>query len=204
MNNLIEFDDGFYWPKSDSVMRKYIYEEDRLNEPSKIAKYCKNTRTCLQAGGNVGIYPVGLAKIFEKVITCEPELLNFECLGLNTENYPNIIKHQVALGNENRKVSLKLSGNNNCGGHNLGKEVQDGDILMMRIDDLNLENLDLIYLDVEGFEIECLSGGVEVIKKYKPIICAEIGWSDCSKFLLNLGYNRIDTIDVNGIFKYNE
>jgi FkbM family methyltransferase len=208
MNDLIEFNNGFYWPKSDSIMRKYIYEKDRFNEPSKIVKYCKNTKICLQAGGNIGIYPIGLSRFFEKVITFEPELLNFECLKLNTENYSNIIKYQAALGDEKRKISIRLSENNNCGGHYVvghgSKEILDGEIPMIRIDDLNLEDLDLLYLDVEGFEIQCLNGGIETIKKYKPIICAEIGWSDCSNFLSNLGYNKIDTIDINGIFKYSK
>lgn len=206
MNNLIELkSDGHYWPKFDTTMIQYLSENDRLNEPFKVSQYCKNKRLCLQAGGNVGIYPMLFSKIFDNVITFEPEPLNFECMNLNIQNYniKNITSYQALLGNENRKVALQIC-SNNCGAHNVGKEIEEGNISMLKIDDLNLQNLDLIVLDVEGFEIEVLKGGINTIKKYWPVICAEIGWSNCTGLLQNLGYSKISTIDGNGIFLKNE
>jgi hypothetical protein len=34
----------------------------------------------------------------------------------------------------------------------------------------NLEKIDFIKIDVEGYEIEVLKGGIESIKKFRPIL----------------------------------
>lgn len=45
-----------------------------------------------------------------------------------------------------------------------------------KLDGLNLKlsNLDLLKIDVEGYVLPILKGGVETIKKYSPIIQLEI------------------------------
>jgi FkbM family methyltransferase len=125
--------------------------------------------------------------------------MNFGCLNLNVSE-ENVHKFQGVLGNERRTVNLELS--TDAGGHNLGKTVNNGNYLMFRIDDFGLNNCDLIALDVEGFEIEVLKGAVETINKYKPIIAAEVNWSNCSEFLLTLGYNKVAEIDGDWVFEY--
>lgn len=175
------------------------YIASRLDAPQIISNYCENKETVFQCGGNVGVYPKLLSKIFQKVITCEPESLNFECLLLNCpEN--NITKLNVALGADNKMVSLRFD-ENNCGGH--GVIESHGNIKMITIDSLNLDSLDLLMIDVEGFEIELLKGAIETIKKFHPIICSEVAWSNCSDFLSTLGYDKIGENDVDWIFKYN-
>ena len=37
-----------------------------------------------------------------------------------------------------------------------------------------LDNLNFIKLDVEGYEINVIEGGINTIKKYKPIITLEV------------------------------
>ena len=41
------------------------------------------------------------------------------------------------------------------------------------IDDLKLEKLDFIKLDIEGYEQFAILGGLESIKKFKPVITLE-------------------------------
>lgn len=202
MQNIIKRGD-YYYPITDNTMYKYLFENDRQTEPERISKYCSNKRVCLQAGGNVGLYPIWFSRIFEQVITVEPEETNYECLKLNTKDYLNIFTKNAALGNENRKVGINIS-EGNSGGHNLGLNVKDGNIQMVRIDDLNLQNIDLIALDIEGFEEEALKGALETIKKYKPVICVETVWCRCQGFVESLGYRQVDEIDGNSVFVKND
>jgi hypothetical protein len=62
---------------------------------------------------------------------------------------------------------------------------------MLRIDDFEFENVDLVWLDVEGLEFEALKGAEETIKEWKPWILAENLHlrTDSIKWLDWLGYN---------------
>ena len=162
--------DNFYWPDSDIDCHAAV-----LKEVYKIAlldKYLKQKEVCVQAGGNVGVFPRELAKQFETVYTFEPDADNFECLEENCPEH-NIIMYKAALGNDNKMVEVGVSRKdlkNNCGAYQvLGK----GDTPTMMIDDLDLPACDLIYLDIEGYELFALMGGRDTIEKYKPVIVVE-------------------------------
>lgn len=68
-----------------------------------------------------------------------------------------------------------------------GEEVK-----IKTLDSFNIkEKIDLIKIDVEGFEYFALSGGIQTIKKNKPVILIEehnYGNSKVFKLLMELGY----------------
>jgi hypothetical protein len=45
---------------------------------------------------------------------------------------------------------------------------------MSRLDDLELSNVSIMKIDVEGYEMEALAGGLQTILKCKPVIILEI------------------------------
>ena len=51
------------------------------------------------------------------------------------------------------------------------------DITIKRLDDENINNISLIKLDVEGYELQVLECAIHTINKNKPIIVIEI-WKD--------------------------
>ena len=59
----------------------------------------------------------------------------------------------------------------NYGGVGLGENGQN--IQMITIDSLQLTKCDFIKIDVEGYEEHVINGGINTIKKYKPIIVLE-------------------------------
>jgi len=79
--------------------------------------------------------------------------------------------------------------------------VKPGGILpTMRIDDLGLDACDLIYLDVEGSELNALRGAAVTIDRYKPVIaieenelCEQFGVSrgEVGLWLQTFGYREI-------------
>ena len=80
----------------------------------------------------------------------------------------------------------------------------------MLIDDLNLPGCDLIQLDLEGYEFYALQGGIETIKKHKPVIVIETVWSErygiklneIENWLKSLGYLGVVTFDANKLYMY--
>lgn len=137
-----------------------------------------NRRVVVQAGGCLGVFAKYLATRFEHVYTFEPSSLMFPTLVWNVPE-PNVIKFQAALGAKQEMVDpvCKLRGNDgktslHCGMTHLvpGK----GFVPTIKLDDLAIPACDLIYLDVEGYELFALQGARETIAKYKPVIACEI------------------------------
>lgn len=132
--------------------------------------HLKGRRTCVQAGGCVGIWPLRLSMFFDSVRTFEPEAVNFRCLEANTADLDNVIRTFGALGEREKFVSLDVQNPDNPGTF----YVQDGtEIPMTTIDSLALGDCDLIYLDVEGYEVEALRGAAGTIARCRPVIGVE-------------------------------
>lgn len=130
-------------------------------------------RVCVQAGGNCGVWPWHLATKFEFVYTFEPDHCNFVALAFNLRGRLNVVKMQAALGDiAGVMVNTMLPAHeqDNCG----ATCVEHGGIVpVIRIDDLKLPALDLLYLDIEGFELPALKGAMQTITKFRPVIAIE-------------------------------
>lgn len=129
-------------------------------------------RTCIQAGGCIGIWPLRLAQFFERVLTFEPQADNFACLLHNTAGLENVSAMHAALGNGRKPVHMERAEieRGNSGAY---YTAPGGDIPVQVIDDLNLREVDLIYLDVEGGEAPALRGATDTIRRCRPVIGVE-------------------------------
>ncbi len=61
-------------------------------------------------------------------------------------------------------------------------------VSLLALDDLRLGNISLLHLDVEGFELEALTGATQLIAKEKPVILLEDNAKNCADLLKTLGY----------------
>ena len=135
------------------------------SQKNLIQKYCKKFDVAVQAGGNQGMYPRLMANIFKTVYTFEPHWENFYSLVLNC-NQENIIKINGALGDNHTMVSLDGGSDGNMGTWKTSENIHHS-IPQFKIDDLTLQHLDLIYLDVEGYEPNVIEGARNSILKFK-------------------------------------
>ncbi len=158
----------FIWPQADIQGQKYIMQESR--SIPEFLQFIPNRRTCIQAGGNVGVYPRKLAQHFCEVITLEPDRDNFACLIKNTAKYQNIKAMRAALGEFKDHAATESHEKGNSGAVRLiaGKET-----LVLPIDGIEVQDCDLIWLDVEGYEELALKGAARTIEKYHPAIIIE-------------------------------
>ena len=92
----------------------------------------------------------------------------------------------------------------NCGGYRV---KGDGNIPTLILDNLNLPVVDLIHLDIEGFERFALLGAIETINRCKPIVALAEKYNhtdnDVKTLMTSLGYNEIGIVDDDAIFKFN-
>lgn len=138
--------------------------------------YVPARRACVQAGGNLGIFPKRLAAEFDIVYTFEPDPKLFRMLAHNAPE-SNIIRIQAALGADNAPVRMECKRRDNSGRavhEGLTHVAGPGKIASIRVDDMKLAVCDLIYLDVEGWEYFALQGAAETIQRCRPVIAVEI------------------------------
>ena len=160
---------GWHVPDSDISGFGYILRES-LALP-QVLRHCKDFRTCVQAGGNIGIYPKLLARDFDRVVTFEPFPENYEALCLNTKDIANISRFEMGLGKEVSRAKMHQNLKGNMG----AIRVSEGDdISIVDLDSLFLNDVDLIYLDIEGYELFALQGAEKTIEKTRPVIAVEL------------------------------
>lgn len=210
--------DSYYWP----IIDKFSFEHQiKTFKPviSEINEIVRNKRTVLQAGGNCGVYTLEYSKHYENVYTFEPDTTNMNCLILNTLQSNNIIKFQACLGADHGMTAIQnpLEIMDTGSIHvKTEKELDERmlvvhskpNIPILKIDDIQFDNLDLIHLDIEGYELYALKGGIETIKKYKPVIVLEVcdnghserfGYTkdDLEDFLKSIDYTFIKKLESN-------
>lgn len=210
MKHLIKYkDNGWIWPKNGDYTWNVVSAALELH--NFVKPLLKHTNIAVQAGGNGGLMVQPLAETFKYVYTFEPEPLNFYCLTHNITS-TNVHKFQACLGDKPLTISLDTIDNNDNGAFFISGH---GSIPVLRIDDLGLPGCDLIQLDIEGHEYHALLGGLNTIKKYKPLIVIECfsPWMErynitmemIEKFLLqDLKYKYISTCHGDRIYSYIE
>ena len=141
-------------------------------------------KTIIDIGANIGNHSLFFSEFLEydKIISIEPFEKNVELLKMNLENKNCVILDSALSDSISEKV-LYNSQENNFGGFSL--HYYDGSlgenksfvvkdkITTITLDSLNLTDVTMIKIDVEGHEIPVLNGGIETITKNKPTIFIE-------------------------------
>lgn len=150
--------------------------------------YVKNFRTVIQAGGNVGVFPASMANRFDRVITVEPDPVNYAALLLNVEGMKNIEHQQAAFSDKPGTAAMDHIQPENIGAHQLKEGTS---VKVVTIDSYGVEDCDFLQLDVEGSEHQALLGAEQTIKKSYPVITLELKGLG-SRY----GYSNEDTVDL--------
>jgi len=139
-----------------------------------IVALCCETRVCVQAGGNFGIFPHYLSKKFDSVISFEPCPEVYELCKKNIQGRDNIRLIGKGLSDFVGSCSMVRGPKENYGASHVNFS-DEGGIPVTTIDSelAGEEACDLILLDVEGAEYRALKGAVNTIRKYRPVIVLE-------------------------------
>lgn len=181
------------------------FEIDHLNTA---LKYVKNWRFAIDVGANYGSWSRYMAKRFEAVFSYEAVYGIYECMVKNIKDTPNVEPFNVAIGDMQRSVSVgegKRYDNYGCATY-----IGNGDTPMISIDSLELEHLDFLKLDIEGYEYYALLGAKETIKRCNPVIIFEenlrgmlehqVPEGKCAEFLEGLGATFLEKCNKDFIY----
>lgn len=210
MDAIIQHDSGYWWPLSDLDARPVI---ERDCEPSiaAILPHIPGRDVIVQAGANIGLYPLALARHFKSVITAEPEPTNYECLKRNIysrDPESRITALNAAFGEKLGECEPLIFEARNCGAHmvTFGK----GNVPVWTIDELELTACDALWLDCEGSELFALRGANETVAKFSPTIGVEdkglhrhfgIPDGELQAWFADRGYEQVARIGQDKIYR---
>ena len=174
-------------------------EEDTQPTQRKTAlKYVKRWRNCIDIGSNVGIWTRELASKFKKVYCFEPNPNFNECFRKNiTEN--NIELFEFGLSNKEHTASQEFN----------STQITSipGDVQCRTLDSFNLNDIDFIKIDVDGFEDKVLEGAVNTITRNNPVINVEmkelkrpLTYNKIKKILYRLNYKKAKRVKSDEIW----
>ncbi len=198
-----------YWmPDTDNHFERLIAKRINNGGPAQYQddvrevayKYVTDFDIAVDVGANVGLWAKPLTEKFKRVIAFEPLEQVYSCLESNVQDL-NVDIHKHALGNVNDNVEM-IYDSENTGGSFVNK-VGTGDIIIKRMDDLNLPKFGLLKIDCERHELEVLKGAMDTILKYKPIIVCEqqADTDECAGlFLKSFGAREITNVRKDYIF----
>lgn len=149
-----------------------------------ISDHLPDGALAIDAGANIGLISIPLAQRLASrggvVFAFEPQRLTYYMLAGNTAlaGLENLVCHQLALGEAPGMLSVPILNphiEQDFGMVSLGSGEGDGDLIQsVTIDMLDLGRLDFLKIDVEHMELAVLSGGVETIHRYRPLIWIEV------------------------------
>lgn len=141
----------------------------------------------IDVGANYGDAAIWWAKTYgSKVIAFEPLVNVYRELNENVKlNDADVIAYNVAVGN-----GEEIKGVNDIHMFTLGGDTK---IKTVKLDEYSFDRVDLLKIDVEGFEVEVLQGAKETITKYHPKIIIETHSKSlrkaCHELISSLGYS---------------
>ena len=164
------------WPPLVGSAECLKWSQRDLQNLEAVLRLTPGRRAVVQAGGNVGVFPKRLAVEFETVYTFEPDADLFAALVQNVSER-NVVKLQAALGVDRGPIRVECSrrdGSARAAHAGLTHVAGAGHLPSFRVDDLALPACDLIYLDVEGWELFALQGAEQTLRRCRPVIAVEI------------------------------
>lgn len=202
------------------------YETDEMNT---IVSSINDNDVILDIGTNIGLYTILLNKLKKiKTYSFEPIPFTFNILKENIRlNGLDVEIFNIGISNKNETVDFYFNTSEIASSSmkDLRENKENTEIVkcqIRKLDDFikenNINKIDFMKIDIEGSELFAIQGGLESIKKFKPIIFCEMLRKWCKKFnyhpndiiklLVDIGYscyaisnklNKIDFVDDNTI-----
>jgi FkbM family methyltransferase len=154
--------------------RDFLYSADGIGEFPKHAckmtyslskPFIRNFRNAVDIGCRVGEFSRYLQRDFQHVYCFDPNLWpNFRY----NVDLGKVTHFQCALGNEAGEI--RMFGGAHSEQMSAGKQKT---VPVFELDSFELENIDYIKIDVEGFEKKVLLGAARTVERNNPLIVIE-------------------------------
>lgn len=181
---------GVWLPDSDTHFGEHLAQGPRFNghgtyQYKKILLALQvvkanggRARGAIDVGAHVGLWSMVLTPHFCKVYAFEPVADHLACFALNLTKQMSSKPHTVelypyAVGREAGVVSVDTAPDNS-GNACVSLDHRGTKVKQVSLDAIPFDKpIDLIKIDVEGFELDVVKGGERIIRGQKPVLVVE-------------------------------
>lgn len=171
---------GWYFPDFETHFPKMLKKsvdkglppEYQVAVRRRSIELCSKRGTALDIGANVGLWGRDLVDNFAKVVAFEPVAVFRECLEKNVSG-ANFFISPLALGDHDTQATMIITEGNSGHSHLDPATLGTGDVQVVKLDNLNMEDVDYIKIDCEGYEYRVLQGAEQTVKRWRPIMVIE-------------------------------
>jgi len=134
---------------------------------NKFLDYCESQnikmKTVIDVGAWCGTWSKAMESYAKKIIAYEPDKLHFHCLERNCTT--NCVPRMEAVGSRIGEVSLTEDN------FTQAKRIKDtGTIRLVTLDSTEYNDVDMIKIDVEGYEMEVLKGASKMLETVRYLM----------------------------------
>jgi len=173
-------------PHDTGIGIELIYS--RVHEPqvTKLLPYMVNSGDIvLECGANIGYYTLILSRLVEEhglIIAVEPNPSACDLLRINLRlnKASNVDVHELALGEEKGTVQFYIPSASNLSSITPMKGQKIIEVIDVEIDTIDslverlaLPRLDLLRMDIEGYEAVAINGSMNSLSRFHPRILLE-------------------------------
>lgn len=115
----------------------------------------------------MGLWPRRMADVFARVITFEPDAISRACCASNVPAKVQV--REEALGASPGVVAIERE---SLGSHHVNEHGYM--VPVTTVDALGLDDLDLLQLDIEGYEWHALQGARHTLERCRPLVQVEL------------------------------
>lgn len=166
--------------------------EPHITNFVKLYNNLYNIENIIDVGANFGYHTIVFSReVKGNVFAFEPQIQNFSLLEKNVKHNDinNIILYNYACGDDTCDIKMPII-------QNISHRVNMGDFTpnvilynndnfsvtkSVLLDNMDLPKIDLIKIDVQGWEKKVLTGCYNILKTYKPILIVEFEYFQLSK-----------------------
>jgi FkbM family methyltransferase len=193
----------------------YLYFGFKDSSHIKLYTLVKKDNLVLDIGTNFGTTILQFARIIGKdglAYGFEPDPTNFSICQNNIKlnKFSNIRVENLGVGSKDDTLLLVVDSEYNRGMNKISLENNGKESFFVKIiciddwvESKNITQVDLIKIDVEGFEMEVLKGAEKTLKTFKPLLFIELDNNNLKlhnssakelvEYLMFLGYEILHT-----------
>jgi FkbM family methyltransferase len=134
--------------------------------------YCRKFDAAVDVGAHVGLWSRVLCEHFAGVVAFEPVF--GDCFRRNLEGKAHVTLHCVALSDQPGSAHMRIAQGNSGMTHIARAPAENAVTVPLRtLDSFRLTAVDLLKVDVEGWEYRVLRGAVQTLQRFRPVVICE-------------------------------